>query len=185
LSTPLATGDSFTGKLARTAGTAVGSYPVNQGNLALGSNYDLNFTAADLTITPKAIAITAVGKAKNYGENDPAFEYNFSPLVSPDVITGTLTRVPGENEGTYNFELGTLNAGTNYTLNLSPLPQFTINKASITVTPITASIQYGDAEPVIGYNFTPALNPGDTFTGALARAPGNTPNSYLINQGTL
>ncbi|WP_316746932.1 MBG domain-containing protein [Pedobacter gandavensis] len=185
LSVPLATGDSFSGKLARTPGSAVGSYPVNQGNLALGSNYDLDFTTADLTITKKAIAITAVSKAKNYGENDPAFEYNFSPLVSPDVITGTLTRTPGENAGTYNFELGTLNAGSNYTLNLSPLPQFTINNATITVTPIAASIQYGDTEPVIGYNFTPALKSGDVFTGALARAAGNTPNSYLINQGTL
>lgn len=179
--------DVSTGTLKRVTGENAGSYEIQQNTYSLDpSKYAITYVPADFTISKKSVTITPqFAYSKTYGQADPAFAYNFTPLVSPDVVTGDLARAAGENVGTYNFDLGTLSAGANYNLVLSPLPQFTINKSVITVTPITASIQYGDAEPVIGYNHTPALKTGDVFTGALARVAGNTPNNYLITQGTL
>ncbi len=47
----LVSGDSFTGALSRVAGEAVGTYAIQQGTLALNSNYTLTFVGANLTIT--------------------------------------------------------------------------------------------------------------------------------------
>ena len=55
----LAGADAFTGALTRTAGTAVGSYAITQGNLALATaNYTLTFVPGTLTITGALPAIT-------------------------------------------------------------------------------------------------------------------------------
>ena len=50
----LANGDSLSGALATSATTAsnVGTYGINQGTLAASGNYALNYTGADLTVTP-------------------------------------------------------------------------------------------------------------------------------------
>lgn len=179
--------DISTGILIRVDGDNAGNYEIQQNDFSLDQyKYAITYVPANFTISKKPVTITPqLAYSKAYGQDDPAFAYNFTPLVSNDVITGDLARVPGENVGTYNFDLGTLTAGSNYDLKVNPLPQFKIDKSVITVTPVTASIQYGDAEPVIDYNHTPALKTGDDFTGALSRAPGDTPNNYLINQGTL
>ncbi|MBE5322368.1 hypothetical protein IM793_24725, partial [Pedobacter sp. MR2016-19] len=46
----LVTGDGFSGSLNRSPGEDVGTYAINQGTLALSSNYTLTFVGADLTI---------------------------------------------------------------------------------------------------------------------------------------
>jgi hypothetical protein len=47
----LAFSDSFTGALTRVAGESVGTYPIQQGTLALDDNYTLTYVGANLTIT--------------------------------------------------------------------------------------------------------------------------------------
>jgi hypothetical protein len=47
----LAFSDAFTGALNRVAGELVGTYAIQQGTLALNSNYILNYVGANLTIT--------------------------------------------------------------------------------------------------------------------------------------
>src|SRR5207245_797220 len=49
----LAFSDIFTGALTRVAGEAVGTYAIQQGGVALGSNYALTFVGANLTITTR------------------------------------------------------------------------------------------------------------------------------------
>ena len=53
----LVSGDSFTGTLAREAGELVGIYDIQQGTLALSSNYNLTYVGASLTITARPITI--------------------------------------------------------------------------------------------------------------------------------
>ena len=48
----LVTGDSLTGTLTRVAGEAVNAYAIQKGTLAAGSNYELSFIGANLTILP-------------------------------------------------------------------------------------------------------------------------------------
>ncbi|NBW91380.1 MAG: hypothetical protein EBR53_02815, partial [Actinobacteria bacterium] len=55
----LVDGDSLTGSLDRAAGENVGTYAINQGTLEASANYVVTFTGADLTISKKALTITA------------------------------------------------------------------------------------------------------------------------------
>ncbi|RLJ76607.1 beta strand repeat-containing protein, partial [Pedobacter alluvionis] len=113
----LVTGDSFSGSLTRLPGENVGTYAINQGTLALSSNYTLTYVGADLTIGAKTITVTAAAKSKTYGDADPALTYTSAPsLVTGDSFSGSLTRLPGENVGTYAINQGTLALNSNYTL---------------------------------------------------------------------
>ncbi|WP_443947019.1 MBG domain-containing protein [Pedobacter sp. AW1-32] len=181
----LVTGDSFSGSLTRTPGENVGTYAINQGTLALSSNYTITYVGADLTIGAKTITVTAAAKSKTYGDADPALTYTFAPaLVGTDTFTGSLTRTPGENVGTYAINQGTLALNSNYTVTYVGA-DLTIGAKTITVTAAAKSKTYGDADPVLTYTFAPALVTGDSFSGSLTRTPGENVGTYAINQGTL
>ncbi|MEJ5995584.1 MBG domain-containing protein, partial [Pedobacter sp. Du54] len=181
----LVTGDSFTGSLARATGENVGDYAIGQGNLALSTNYTLNYTAANLSITKKTVAVTALAKAKTFGDTDPAFTYTFAPaLVTGDSFTGSLTRAAGENIGDYTIGQGTLALSMNYTLTFTS-SKLTIGKKTIDVVAVAASKLYGESDPVFTYTFSPDLVKGDSFIGILKRAPGENVGTYAINQGTI
>ena len=111
-------GDAFTGILARSAGKNVGTYAIGRGTLAVGGNYDLSFVGANLLITARPITVTADPQIKSFGEADPELTYRISSgsLVVGDLITGSLTRLPGEDVGTYPILLGSLSAGPNYAM---------------------------------------------------------------------
>ena len=65
-------------------------------------------------VTPVAITVTADAKSKTYGDVDPVLTYTSS---IPDVVfTGSLSRVAGENVGTYAITQGTLALNSNYNL---------------------------------------------------------------------
>ena len=53
----LVSGDSFAGALTRATGELVGTYDIQQGTLALSSNYGLIYVGASLTITARPITI--------------------------------------------------------------------------------------------------------------------------------
>ena len=114
----LVTGDSLTGALTRVAGENVGTYAIQQGTLAASANYTLTFVGANLSIGTRALTVTADAKSKIYGDPDPALTYQITggSLVTGDSLTGALTRVAGENVGTYAIQQGTLAASANYTL---------------------------------------------------------------------
>jgi len=72
-----------------------------------------------LTVTERPLEITADdGQSKIVGEEDPELTYTITSgsLVSGDAITGSLIREEGETPGAYNIELGTLSAGSDYTI---------------------------------------------------------------------
>jgi gliding motility-associated-like protein len=181
----LSTGDSFSGSLSRSPGDNVGTYAINQGTLALNSNYNLTYVGADLTISAKTITVTAAAKSKTFGDADPALTYTFAPaLGGTDVFTGSLSRSPGDNVGTYAINQGTLALNSNYNLTYVGA-DLTISAKTITVTAAAQSKTFGDADPALTYTFAPALLTGDSFSGSLSRAPGENVGAYAINQGTL
>jgi hypothetical protein len=181
----LVTGDSFSGSLTRSLGENVGTYAINQGTLALNSNYTLIYTSADLTIGAKTIAVTAAAKSKTYGDADPALTYLFAPvLIGTDVFSGSLTRLPGENVGTYAINQGTLALNSNYTLTYVGA-DLSIGQKTVTLTAEAKNKTYGDADPALTYTFTPALVTGDSFSGSLSRAVGETVGTYAINKNSL
>lgn len=146
----LAFNDVFTGSLTRDAGENVGSYPITQGTLALGSNYDLAFVDAKLAITPRPLTVTAGAQTKVYGDSDPVLTYKITngSLAFSDAFTGSLTRAAGENVGSYAITQDTLALSSNYNL--------TFNGARLTITPRPASVIADNQSKIYGQD-NPAL----------------------------
>ncbi|MBB6328997.1 gliding motility-associated-like protein [Algoriphagus iocasae] len=181
----------LTGALVRAAGEDVGTYAINLGTLSAGSNYNITYTGADFTITPRTLSIKAnPNQVKVFGSADPVFAYTASNFGNGDnvsILTGALSRVPGENVGMYAFTLGTLNAGANYTINFTSA-DFEIAEKVLNVTADSGQGKvFGTVDPVLTYQVTGFEN-GDNasiLTGVLARAVGENVGSYAINLGSL
>ncbi len=113
-------GDQPSGSLAREPGEDVGTYAIQQGNLALGNNYHLSYVGADLTILAAisgtiqcngqglpGAAVTAQGEGTSFetitGDDGayilsglPAGNYTVTPVLtgyvfSPDLAQVTIT----------------------------------------------------------------------------------------------
>ena len=184
----LATGDSFTGALSRTAGENVGDYPIGRGTVALSANYTLSYISANLKVTPRAVTVAADAQSKVYGDSDPALTYEVmtGTLVNTHTFSGALARAAGEAVGPYAITQGTLALSTNYTLSYVGAT-LTITARPIMVTAEAQTKVYGDADPApLPYHVTSGnLVNTDSFSGALVRAAGEAVGPYAITQGTL
>ena len=183
----LVSGDSLTGALTRVSGENVGSYAIQQGSLAASANYALTFIGANLSIGTRSLTTTADAKSKVYGNTDPALTYQITSgsLVSGDSLTGALTRVSGENVGSYAIQQGSLAATANYALTFIGA-NLSIGTRGLTTTADAKSKVYGDTDPALTYQITSgSLVSGDSLTGALTRVPGETVGTYAIQQGSL
>jgi len=186
-SDPLVGGDSFSGALSRVAGESVGIYIIEQGTLALNSNYNLSFIGGTFTISARNIAVAADTNGKSYGESDPVLTYRITSgsLAAGDSFSGALSRVVGEDMGNYDIGQGTLALGSNYNLTFTK-GTLTISVRNITVTADDKSKTYGDADPALTYRITSgSLLPGDDFSGAIVRVAGQNAGTYDIERGTL
>ncbi len=148
-----------------TASAAAGSkhaITVAAGNLAAG-NYTFAFQAGELTITKRALQVTADAKSKLYGAADPALTYRLTAgsLFGQDALTGALSRNGGEDVGQYDITQGTLTAGENYSITFVP--------AKLTVTAWTAK------------GFYAPIGEANSFVVA-AGATAPTPNSNTVWQ---
>lgn len=165
----------------------------DQGGGQSGANY---YNAApqvivSFVINPATLTVTAEDTSKTYGDNDPTltYTYNFTngSLKTGDTFSGVLTRVAGENFGTYTISRNTLALSSNYSITSFTNGTFTINKKTINVIANNKSKKNTDSDPVFTYSYTPALIGSDAFSGNLTRANvgTNTLGTYAITQGTL
>ena len=135
----LVNGDTLSGALATSATTAsnVGVYEINQGTLAASANYALNYTSNNLTVTQRAITVTADAKSRAYGDVNPALTYQVSGsgLANGDTLSGALatSATTASNVGAYGITQGTLAASGNYALNYTS-NNLTVAQRAITVT---------------------------------------------------
>jgi gliding motility-associated-like protein len=168
------------------------------------ANYIISYTAGDIIIGTKAIAVTAAAKNKTYGDADPALTYTNTPLVGAETFTGSLTRVAGENVGTYAIKQGTLALSSNYTLTYTGA-NLAIGTKTLAITADNKARIYGSANPTLNVIYTGFVNGDDesklsspaiaatTATTASAvgtypiTASGATSNNYTISYtaGTL
>ncbi|MHB9797416.1 MBG domain-containing protein [Pseudomonas sp. MT3] len=194
-------GQLFSGDISREDGENVGDYGINRGSLALtgdkASNYILQYEDGIFTITRAELTVTADGKAKVYGDADPALTYKVSGLKGNDTSAsvlndGTLSRASGENVGHYGIGQGGLDlngqAGSNYILRYVK-GDFEITPATLTLTADGKTKVYGDLDPALTYKVS-GLKLNDTQEkvlngGALDRTAGENVGDYGINQGSL
>jgi hypothetical protein len=183
----LISGDVVSGKLGRTAGENVGTYPITIGTLSYGSNYTIALAPVMFVINTRAITVTASSATKTYGDIDPNLAYlvTTGKLVVGDAFFGSLTRAVGESAGDYLINIGTLTLGSNYVITFVPA-NLTITQRAITVTANPQSKVLGSVDPPLTYKITTGnLVNGDGFSGSLSRTAGESVGSYQINQGTV
>ncbi|AMM52483.1 hypothetical protein TH61_16620 [Rufibacter sp. DG15C] len=179
--------DAFTGSLSREGGENVGSYSINQGSLAVSSNYHVSFTGANFEIGKRSVTITADAKSKTYGEADPALTYQLTAgsLAFMDKVTGGLSRVPNENVGDHDIQQGSVALNDNYNLTYEGAT-LTIGARAITITADAKSKVYGENDPELTYKITAgSLAFEDAISGSLSRATGANVGTYAIGQGTV
>ncbi|WP_426527027.1 MBG domain-containing protein [Bradyrhizobium sp. McL0615] len=189
----LVNGDTLSGALATSATTSsnVGAYGIGQGTLAASGNYALNYASANLTVTPRAITVTADAKSRTYGDLNPVLTYQVggAGLVNGDTLSGALatSATTASNVGVYGIGQGTL-ASPNYAISLFTGANLAVTQRAITVTADTKSRAYGDANPALTYQVGGlGLANGDTLSGALTTSATTSSNAgiYGITQGTL
>jgi hypothetical protein len=180
-------GDFVSGELTREPGEDVGVYAINQGTLAISTNYNITFVPGELEIEQLTLIINVQPKTKMYGDADPELTYILidNELQFDDTFTGALTREPGEDVGVYNILIGTLTAGDNYAY------VFEGDELEITVRPVTLAAEnmgkvYGEADPLLTVSLAQGLLiSGDAITGAPEREAGENIGEYDILQGTI
>ena len=187
--TGLVNNDTLSGGLSTSAGqfSGVGTYAINQGSLSASNNYILNYTGADLSVTPKVITVTADGQSKVYGDLNPSLTYTATGLVNNDTLSGALSTNAAQfsSVGTYAIDQGSLSASSNYTIAYTGA-DLSVTPRTITVTADAQSKVYGDLNPSLTYTATGLVN-NDTLSGALSTSAGQFSGvgAYAINQGNL
>jgi hypothetical protein len=183
------------GTLSGTA-TAAGSFTytvtaTDSGGLTGSQSYTLTIDPATLTVTPDA------GQSMVYGAAVPTLTYAASGFVNGDpasLLTGSLgTTAPATSPvGSYAFTLGTLAAGSNYTVALAANPTtFAVTPATLLVTASNAARTYGVANPPFTATITGFVNGQTLASSGVTGSPSlttsataaSTPGSYVITAG--
>lgn len=197
----------LSGNLGRAAGENVNFYTYNLGNLHAGNtDYTvfLDPAAPTFAIAPAPVILSPdSGQMKVFGTADPIFTFSAGGLVdavSPRYwdangnyasaaqindatrLTGALGRTPGEAAGPYPFTLGTLDAGSNYVLELVPnAPTFGIYTVP-TVTalsPAFGPMTGGVAVTITGTGFASGVTTVKFGATAATSVTVNSPTSLV------
>lgn len=102
--------------------SSVGAYPIVI-NGGIHPNYKLTYQNGVLNILPADLIITALNSGKVFGAEDPELVFTVAGFKNQDgtgLQKGSLGRVSGENVGVYPINLGSLNFGSNYSIQFTP-----------------------------------------------------------------
>ncbi len=172
--------------------TLTPSGSVNDGNG--GNNYAVTFVASSTgAITARPITVTAIAATKPY---DGTTSSSAVPAITSGSVAAGDTADFTESYDTSNVGTGkTLtpagsvndgNGGNNYSVTFVTNSTGVITQRAVTVTADPKTKLIGQPDPALTYQVTSgSLLPGDSFSGALTRVPGETSGSYPILQGTL
>lgn len=151
------------------------------------NNYIINHVNGILDVSQASIVVSAnENQHKTFGSTNPTYTYSVNPAMHySDSFTGSLTRVTGENAGTYAINQGTLSAGSNYNIIFVP-ENFIIYPKVIAIIPSVGQTKvYDQTDPTFTYTHTPSLLGNDAIIGELGRVAGENVGSYDFTLGTL
>ena len=145
------------------------------------ANVTFLVTKDDVIVDPKPVTITVDDKAKTYGDKDPVLTARVNDLEGNDTVVLTVTRVPGDNAGTYTIT-ATAEENKNYIIP-DGTGTLTINRKDITVTADDKVKVFGAADPTLTATIS-GLVTGDStdlIQYKLSRAAGNNVGTYEIS----
>jgi hypothetical protein len=170
--------DNVTSTYNRVAGQTVvgGPYTISATLNPAGvlSNYNVTYNAAAFTITAANATVTPNVATKVYGTIDPTFTGTVSGFLAADNVTASYSRSAGETVGLYSIgaTLSPAAVLSNYNVT-NNTAQFTISKASASVTPNAAAKVYGTSDPTLIGSLIGFL-PSDGVTASYSRTTGET-----------
>ena len=160
--------------ISRAGGEDVGgTYTITPTGEAVQGNYNVSYVDGTLTITPKAVTVTANNQTKTYGDVDPVLSVTIEGLVNNDpesVISYTISREEGVNVGEYTITPTGEAFQGNYTVTY-PTGTLKISKRPVRVvsgltavdkeydgtdnaTLVTTSATFGEGDIITGDNLT-------------------------------
>jgi hypothetical protein len=160
----LVNGDGFIGAPTRAAGEGVGGYPIGQGTLSAGTNYNLTYVGNALTITPATPKITW---------SNPA-DITYGTALSSAQLNATAS-VPGTF--TYTPVAGTiLGVGSNQLFSVSFTPadptDYTTASATAHINVLMAQPSFSQLTPSQSISFGQTTNVSGKLATTSAIPPG-------------
>jgi len=153
-----------------------------------GQSYRL-VSVAGLNITPAPLRLGIDDITRIYGDPDPELTFLLTGFVNgegSELVTGTLTRAPGEDVGSYTISLGTLSAGSNYTISVTSAGSFVITPRSLTIAADDLTMIFGEDVPPLTFTIVDGqLVFDDEIMGALATGAIDEAGLYAILLGSL
>ena len=150
------TGDFSSDFSTATLGVQGSPYVVSYSYSGDGAYTPISDATQAVTVSPRALTITAVGAAKAYGDADPTFSASYDGLADgegPGVLAGSLTFTTSEPAGnapvgTYTVTPGGLSS-PDYAITFVP-GSLTVTPRSLTITANDGTKTYGQADPTFG-----------------------------------
>ena len=170
--------------VSRAVGENVGTYTITPSGSAIQGDYNVTYNTASMTITRATATVTAEAKTKVYGTADPVLTAVVSGLQNGDaanVIQYTISRVAGENVGTYTITPSGAAAQGNYNVTYVTA-SMNISRATATVTAQAKTKVYGAADPALTAVVS-GLQNGDAASViqyTLSRTAGENVGTYTI-----
>jgi gliding motility-associated-like protein len=167
-------------------------YPITPSG-AVDADYSISYVAGTLTVGTASLTITADNQTKAYGAAVPALTASYNGFVNGDTEASLTTQPTLSTIATSVSPV----SGSPYLITPSGAVDadysisyvagsLVIGKAAIAIAADAKTKNFGAADPALTYTITSGtLYNGDTFTGALSRAAGETAGNYAITQGTL
>jgi len=151
------TGSAATAGVATYTGSVVASAAT--GGTFTASNYNISYTAGNITVTGLTLTITVTSTSKVYGAANPTFAVTYAGFVGTDNIatlttapTITSTAVATSPVGTYPITASGA-AIPNYAI-VYVAGTLTVNKAPLTITADNKTKTYNTANPTLTATYT-------------------------------
>ena len=170
-------GDNITATYSTpaTANSPAGTYPIIPALVdptgKLG-NYTVTINNGTLTVTTAILTVTANNASRFYGDPNPVFTGTIQGIQNGDNITATYSSIadPTSPVGTYAIVPTLSDNGTGALSNYAVVSNngiLTVNPAPLTVTAISVSRLYGDANPALSVAIVGIKN-GDPITASVS-----------------
>lgn len=136
------------------ANAGVGSVVVN-GTVTSAEGVVYRVIGTNLTISARAVELTANDDSRVYGDANPEFTYtvNAGSLVDGDILGLTTAAGLTSNVGSYGITLADLAVNANYAITFTD-GTLTVDKRAIELSADNQSRTYGDANPELTYTVT-------------------------------
>ncbi|MBO7598128.1 MAG: InlB B-repeat-containing protein [Bacteroidales bacterium] len=153
----------------------------------IASNGFTGTKTSKVYVNKASVTIQVDNASKTYGDPDPEFSYSVNGLKGSDNIkTIKLARVVAVDAvGSTGILVDSYSVDNEANYNISiKRGSLTINPKPITVTPVSTSKTYGDADPSFTYTVD-GLVDDDKLTGYIKRMPGEQVGDYEFDATSL